>query len=407
MPTAWLPWPGKVNARLVKLVASAWCSCLLRTSLCRARTGVQLAAAFAGGVRQSRQVVERHRRRIGAAEQDADLFARRRHVPARKQRGHRRGAAGFHRHPQHVPYRLLRRDDGVVGDQHRAVDVVRRRQSTARRCGGRRDCPRRCRSPGRRQGGRRRAHRGASGQFSGSTPIDTDVARPTPQRCRRSVRRRRPRPAPCRVPAPGSSHSSADGALPAQRLGHGRRRALRARRYRDPVVARLVGLHIAIAADDDLGTVWPDALDLGRRRDRRHIDACRDTELLRRIGDRRAMVAAGRRHHAVARHPSRISRLAKAPRALNVPECCRNSSLKVSGSPDSPKSAARPCDAPAFRGRAGGSRRSAASMSARLGGYDSWPRGYARPRRRVKAQTPLAFRRRFPLCDARIRSAGG
>src|SRR5687767_11865576 len=46
MPTTWLPWPGKVNARLVMMNPS------FRRSM-TTRNGMSSCAAFAGSVRQS------------------------------------------------------------------------------------------------------------------------------------------------------------------------------------------------------------------------------------------------------------------------------------------------------------------------------------------------------------------
>ena len=50
---------------------------------------------------------------------------------------------------------------------------------------------------------------------------------------------------------------------------------------------------VALATDDELGAVVADALNFRRRRDARHEDLGRNAELHRRVGDRRAMIAAG------------------------------------------------------------------------------------------------------------------
>ena len=90
-------------------------------------------------------------------------------------------------------------------------------------------------------------------------------------------------------------------ALPEQRLGlivgvHGQRAGLARPRLGG---GQRVG--VALAADDQLGAVAPDARDLGRRRHRRYEDLRRRPHPHRRVSDGGAVVAAGGRHHAGGR----------------------------------------------------------------------------------------------------------
>jgi hypothetical protein len=62
--------------------------------------------------------------------------------------------------------------------------------------------------------------------------------------------------------------------------------------------ARGQRIGIARARNDKLGAVTPDALDLGGRGDVGQKNRGGHAEPLRRIGDRRAMIAAGGRDHA-------------------------------------------------------------------------------------------------------------
>ena len=164
------------------------------------------------------------------------------------------------------------------------------------------------------------------------------------------ARRRRPsraRPTSCAMPlispppptatstvsrsGASSSHSSADRALARDgRLGVERMDAQRAG-LGDIAVAGLLRVGVAGAADHHLGAVRADDRDLRGARDLRHEDARLDAELPRRIGDRRAVIAARRRRDARLRAPCCDSSVLKAPRALNEPACCRNSSLRLTG----------------------------------------------------------------------------
>ena len=84
---------------------------------------------------------------------------------------------------------------------------------------------------------------------------------------------------------------------------------------------------IDLAADHQLGAVAADALELGRRGDLGHEDrrAQAEPHAPHRRPRRRDCRPMPRRRRPAA--PSRVSRLAKAPRGLNEPVCCRNSSL--------------------------------------------------------------------------------
>ena len=55
---------------------------------------------------------------------------------------------------------------------------------------------------------------------------------------------------------------------------------------------------IAVALDDQVGAVFPDARDLGRRGNAGNEDPCRHLQRHRRIGHRRSVVAARGRNHA-------------------------------------------------------------------------------------------------------------
>ena len=69
-----------------------------------------------------------------------------------------------------------------------------------------------------------------------------------------------------------------------------------------PALAGGERVRIAVALDREVGAVVADALHLGRRGDARHEYLGRLAELHRRIGDRRAMVAARRRDHSGLRY---------------------------------------------------------------------------------------------------------
>jgi hypothetical protein len=73
-------------------------------------------------------------------------------------------------------------------------------------------------------------------------------------------------------------------------------------RIRRPGLARRQGIGIAIADNDQVGTVVPDAPDIGRRRNGRHEDLGRDAKPHRRVGDGRAVIATRCRDHAGGRH---------------------------------------------------------------------------------------------------------
>ena len=72
----------------------------------------------------------------------------------------------------------------------------------------------------------------------------------------------------------------------------------RARRFPHESLARRERVGVALAADDELGAVAADALGLGRRRDGGHENRRRRAEPHRRIGDRRAVIAARGRDDA-------------------------------------------------------------------------------------------------------------
>ena len=120
----------------------------------------------------------------------------------------------------------------------------------------------------------------------------------------------------------------ADAALPQHGLDlvegvHRERAGLRDIRF-----AGGQGLGVDLAADRQLRAVAADARDLGRRGDLGDEDAGLVAQAHGRVGHGRAVIAAG-----CGRDPGggtlRVSRLAKAPRALKEPECCVSSSFSV------------------------------------------------------------------------------
>ena len=109
---------------------------------------------------------------------------------------------------------------------------------------------------------------------------------------------------------------------------------------RNKCVAGIERIRVARAADAHVRAIAFDARDLHRRGHIGHEDRRPVAEPLRRVGDGCAVVAARRRRHPARRHGAR-QQVLNAPRGLNVPVCCRNSSLNVSGWRSvSPKSSA-------------------------------------------------------------------
>ena len=61
--------------------------------------------------------VEADRRRVASAQDDADLLARPRPVPAAQESGEGRRSARLYHHPEQAPECLLGLQDGLIGDE--------------------------------------------------------------------------------------------------------------------------------------------------------------------------------------------------------------------------------------------------------------------------------------------------
>ena len=219
MPTAWLPCPGKVNARFAMMPPAASGSF---GNVCRGKRR-----------KSSAGLAEVHRTGIGAAEEDADAFARRGPIGTGKKRRQRRRAAGLDGDAQPVPqdrsgHRRSRRPRPAprcrcnfcaMAKQSSPILGPPRLSAAIPPTGTSTGCP----AP---------ARRGASGRVPARRRRPSRRPQNTPP-SRRSARRRRRRSAPYRAPAPAAAirapSSPAPSGFPA-----GRRRGRTARHCREP-----------------------------------------------------------------------------------------------------------------------------------------------------------------------------